>query len=116
MFALSFGSDHLYFRSDVSSSELSGKEWKNLDIGRAITDSMSSLSSDSSHQETEGTTGELRLNSSSVLARSTCSSTLHCTYLITSGTVNLAVGKRLELPTAYKFFLHCLNLNIQNTG
>ncbi len=60
MFALSTGSDHVYFRSDVTSSELCGKEWKNLNIGHSMTDSMSSLSSDSSsHHEVEGTRGSL---------------------------------------------------------
>jgi hypothetical protein len=58
VFALSTGSDHVYFRSDITSSELCGKEWKNMNIGRSMTDSMSSLSSDSSHPEIEGTRGK----------------------------------------------------------
>lgn len=57
MFALSTGADHVYFRSDVTASELNGKEWRNLSIGVSITDSMSSLSSESSHQEPEGSKG-----------------------------------------------------------
>ena len=57
VFALSSQADHVFFRSDVTSSELSGKEWKNVNIGRTITDSLSSLSSDSSHHEVEGTRG-----------------------------------------------------------
>ena len=58
VFALSNnGSDHIHFRSDVTPSELSGKEWKILNY-RSITDSMSSLSSDSSHNDPKGSIGK----------------------------------------------------------
>ncbi|XP_028395242.1 tectonin beta-propeller repeat-containing protein 1-like [Dendronephthya gigantea] len=59
VFALSTGSDHVFFRSDVTSSELSGKEWKILNVGRSMTDSMSSLSSDSSHHEHKKSIGSI---------------------------------------------------------
>ena len=59
VFAVNTGFDHVYFRSDVTPSELSGHEWKILKIGATLTESMTSLSSESSPDQHEGTRGML---------------------------------------------------------